>query len=173
MGFVKFLQKNVAAPMTQTFVVRSLTSMPIVVQYALSIFALLSVAFVFAQPPWLVRSKSHCTRQEGFCICGETCEHADARGASRRKRAAACLQVVSSYSQLSKNESFSTVEKRLVLHYTCAFHRDALRLKTTRTTSKNNFEGARANSPALFCLMHIVADGFWHTCAIATVQEIP
>ena len=104
---------------------------------------------------------------------GETCEHADARGASRRKRAAACLQVVSSYSQLSKNESYSTVEKRLVLHYTCVFHRDALRLETTRTTSKNNFEGARANSPALFCLMHIAADGFWHTCAIATVQEIP
>ena len=33
----------------------------------------------------------------------------------------------------------------------CVFHPCVLRLETTRTTGKNNFErGARANSPALF-----------------------
>ena len=56
----------------------------------------------------------------------------------------------------------------------CAFHLCALGSETTRTTGKNNFEEVRGlTRPRFFCLLHIVADGFWYTCAIATVQEIP
>ena len=42
----------------------------------------------------------------------ETCEHVNVRGASRRKRVSACLQVVCSLYQLSKNDSSPLSEKK-------------------------------------------------------------
>ena len=50
----------------------------------------------------------------------ETCEHAGARGASRRRRAPACLQVVFRPASCQGTSRFSTVKKELVLHYTSA-----------------------------------------------------
>ena len=47
-----------------------------------------------------------------FCIRGKACEHADARGASRRKRVSACLQAVCRLYQLSKNDASPPSEKK-------------------------------------------------------------
>ena len=60
-----------------------------------------------------------------FCIGGKTCEHADARAALHDASARGGM-FASRFpsSQLSKNASFPTVEKRLVLHYTSASLRE-------------------------------------------------
>ena len=47
-----------------------------------------------------------------FAFGGKTYEHANARGASRRKRVLACLQVVCRLYQLSKNDSSPLSEKK-------------------------------------------------------------
>ena len=47
-----------------------------------------------------------------FCIRGKACEHADARGASGRKRVSACLQAVCRLYQLSKNDASPPSEKK-------------------------------------------------------------
>lgn len=47
-----------------------------------------------------------------FAFGGETCGHADTRGASRRKRVSACLQVAFRHYQLSKNDSHPLSEKK-------------------------------------------------------------
>ena len=47
-----------------------------------------------------------------FAFGGKTCEHANARGALRRKRVLACLQVVCRLCQLSKNNSSPLSEKK-------------------------------------------------------------
>ncbi len=106
--------------MTQTCVFRSPTSNPIAVLYALFILILLFFC-VFARPPWPMRTNHIVSYRRIFCIGGKTCEHANARAALHDASARVDMfasRILSS--QLSKNASFPTVGKRLVLHYTSA-----------------------------------------------------
>ena len=66
---------------------------------------------------WLVRggiaaAETSSMGSGSFASGGKTCEHVNARGASRRKRVLACLQVVCRLCQLSKNDSSPLSEKK-------------------------------------------------------------